>query len=655
VTRSSLAATSFAAFVLATAVVAATPSVAATGTTPPVSFRNSRPLLPDAVYRSMLTSARALSCQPTLPPGVKLPPSFPPGKVKARKLSFTAAMASSRKAAGLKGSRGKKLKKNAFTKTAVGAERLAAAGIMSGGGKGALAALLVAADRRPRDPLLLIDAAALLIDAGKPNESLALLAKAQKLPQRRLALFGIPTLAVLETNRAAALFRTGQYTAAAAAGRRAVKLSPWLVEARENRGMALLCLGKVDEAACEFREAAKRPIEKDEERLTCVGARAARPSDFADNPAPFGVYPPIGYPALPDKAKGYVQYYQRLTDASNALHTKASDEYNRLTLKLNQRKPHQLATSRNRATDTYLEMLKVPLRAVFTSQLAQGHAIVDSQFALAKETDDRMLEFINACAGSVDPDCLRNKCNPMLKQNHTVFLARQTALETVMRKWWHGLHSEMLGYAQAIGDPDEHARAITQIDTQGLIGWDVIRGGIPAWNGTATTLDPVCLIPLTDPPINDATVGPDGTPLNPCPPALDKLKAKFEIDKAKVTSGPFAGASVGAGITVKCSEVSVSADASWSPVPLLSGFGKLQYGQTAQGGTLTIGIGSKGGIGPASFTSGLQLTLQQHSGGTNVDLAWKVGPSIGAKSDIIDITIFKSVAPPLTSPALPSG
>jgi hypothetical protein len=74
-------------------------------------------------------------------------------------------------------------------------------------------------------------------------------------------------------------------------------------------------------------------------------------------------------------------------------------------------------------------------------------------------------------------------------------------------------------------------------------------------------------------------------------------------------------------------------------------------GREGQGGTLTIGIGSKAGVGPASFESGLQLTLSQHYGGTNVDLAWKTGPSAGPKSDVVDITIAKSVAAPQALPS----
>ena len=58
-TRSSVAATSFAAIVLGTALLAATPASAVTGTTSAVSFRNSRPLL-DELTPLQLTAAQAL-------------------------------------------------------------------------------------------------------------------------------------------------------------------------------------------------------------------------------------------------------------------------------------------------------------------------------------------------------------------------------------------------------------------------------------------------------------------------------------------------------------------------------------------------------------------------------------------------------------------
>ena len=392
-----------------------------------------------------------------LPAGHQAPARVAPARVTPRRVTFATAVATAQQAAGLTVGRRTKLRKQVLARTPVGAERLAAAGVMNRAGKGALAALLTAAGTHPRDPLLLIDAAALLIDAGKPNEALALLTRAQTLPQRKLRLFGISTLAILETNRSAALFRTGQYAAAAAAGRRALKKSAWLVEARENRGMALLCLNKDEEAACELRAAAKRPLEEDEERLTC-SARAATPGDFAYAAAPqAGVWPAIGYPALANKAAGYVDYYSRLSAESSARSKKANDEFNRLTLKLQRPDPDRSPASKSRATDLYAEMLKVPVRPAFTTQLERAQALQTQINDLVTATNDEMRRIITTCAGS--DACVHDRCNTLLVQNHTVWLARQTALEGTMRVWWRDLHAQMAGYAQAIGDPDPNARA----------------------------------------------------------------------------------------------------------------------------------------------------------------------------------------------------
>ena len=167
------------------ALLACTPVAEAVTGQRTVSFRNSRPLLPDDVYRAQLQAARGISCLPALPPGINPPPGLQV-PIAPRQLTFAAALASAQKVAGLNGARARKLRANPLFKKAVGAERLAVAGLLAKADKGALAALLLTAERNPRDPLPLIDAAALLIDARKPNEALALLTQARKLPQRKL-------------------------------------------------------------------------------------------------------------------------------------------------------------------------------------------------------------------------------------------------------------------------------------------------------------------------------------------------------------------------------------------------------------------------------------------------------------------------------------
>ena len=103
-----------------------------------------------------------------------------------------------------------------------------------------------------------------------------------------------------------------------------------------------------------------------------------RPSDFAETPAAPGVYPPIGYPALAEKADGYVDYYNRLDIEANARFSKANDEYNRLTLKT----PAAEAPSAGHLAEPRLGPVprdaEGAAKARYTTAVAQGHAIGSS-------------------------------------------------------------------------------------------------------------------------------------------------------------------------------------------------------------------------------------------------------------------------------------
>ena len=167
--------------------------------------------------------------------------------------------------------------------------------------------------------------------------------------------------------------------------------------------------------------------------------------------------------------------------------------------------------------------------------------------------------------------------------------------------------------------------AITQIDAQGLIGWNVIIGGAVAWNGVPAFLKAACLDPLPYAAGRRPTVAPDGSPRNPCPPALaaeGQVRPRQRQGRGRPAAGrelrrPDLGQLLGGdglGRRVvepdgRCS----AASARW------------RTRSTAQGGKLTIGFGSKAGVGRGPFESGLQLTLTPHNGGTNVDLAWRTG------------------------------
>ena len=120
----------------------------------------------------------------------------------------------------------------------------AAGALATGKPAGALAALLRAHQLKPADPVPLIDAAALMSDAGKGNEALAFLAAAQRLRLPRTHPFGIDWRAVIAANRGQALIVLHQYAQAQAALRSALRTAPLLTEADQNMAVAFDCQGK---------------------------------------------------------------------------------------------------------------------------------------------------------------------------------------------------------------------------------------------------------------------------------------------------------------------------------------------------------------------------------------------------------------------------
>ena len=115
--------------------VVVAPTAGAVGS---LSFRNSRELLPDQQAAASLTLAR-LACLPANP--LARPP---------KNLSFSRALNRSNSLVGTSKARYRKLKRQKLVRTSIGGERLAAAAMLKGSSKGALAALLAARSSTPR-------------------------------------------------------------------------------------------------------------------------------------------------------------------------------------------------------------------------------------------------------------------------------------------------------------------------------------------------------------------------------------------------------------------------------------------------------------------------------------------------------------------------
>ena len=616
--------------------VVVAPTAGAVGS---LSFRNSRELLPDQQAAASLTLAR-LACLPANP--LARPP---------KKLSFASALKRANSLVGTSKARYRKLKRQKLVRTSIGGERLAAAAMLNGSSKGALAALLAARSKHPKDPLLLIDASVALLNLNRPAEALAFLDRARKLKPRRLASHGLSTTAVLRANRAAALVALQKPTLAMADARAALRSSPWLVEARETLGTALLCANRASEALCEFRAAMKRPLEPGEERLACVGVRKTpTDADMGDlSTGKDGVFPPIGYPPAADKAESYPPYYNQL-DA--ALSTKSNERTARAQA-LAPLHARFFATKEPaevlRTTDLRNAINRLATAPATTAALAHAQALQAQIDALAQDDLAKTTEAEIQCMGSVDPNCVRSKCRPVVLQNHAVFMNRQTQLEATMRGLWKSTHRRMDALRQNIGNPVENELAGIDIDTIGDGWWAAIIDGARPMAATETSLKPLCLTPIVEPPADDVAA-PDKQKPNPCPPALEKLSVGGDLGKGLIEEA-LPGEKVGFGWSINCSEVEVSG--SWSPLPLLSGFGKLS--QSFRDGSATLVLGSKG-KGPfgLEFTSEVHITVSRD--GSIQDAGWRVGPKGPfGKSDIVDIPFVKSAAPTSALPIFGVG
>ena len=352
------------------------------------------------------------------------------------------------------------------------------------------------------------------------------------------------------------------------------------------------------------------------------------------------MFPPIGYPALPSKAEGYPEYYNRLGQATNAKgDARAAREQTLAAQDAAWRETAPPAVIQ-RTADLRNAISAVPGSPEAKAALATAQSLLDEITALSVANTESARQAVVDCVGNPDPQCVFNKCNPVVQQNHPVWLNRQTRLETTLRESWRVSRRRMDALLQNIADPVQNEIAAQFIDGIGDTMWGLIIDGAVPMVATEFLLKDVCIVPQPDPPPTE-TVAPEKITPNPCPPALAKLKVGGDLGSADIAPD----SSVSFGWEVNCSEAEVSGE--WGPLPLLTGFGKLST--NFRDGSATFVMGSKAGAFGAAFTSEVYISVSRD--GAIRDAGWRAGPSApGGKSDIVDIPIIKSAAP---SNALP--
>jgi hypothetical protein len=124
----------------------------------------------------------------------------------------------------------------------------------------ALAALLVAVERFPAEPMPYVNASGLLSLSGLPNEAIAFLDAAAATGRPYGTPMGVDGAQIAANNRAHALLMRGQWAEAEAILRPVVVAEPQLAEARLNLSRALVCQGDVADAAYWYRMGQRRMV-----------------------------------------------------------------------------------------------------------------------------------------------------------------------------------------------------------------------------------------------------------------------------------------------------------------------------------------------------------------------------------------------------------
>ena len=123
---------------------------------------------------------------------------------------------------------------------------------------GALTSLLVAAEKAPNDPMILVSTAGVLNLLGMPNEALAFLDKAATLTGEITSPLSISGAQIAANNRGHALMGLGKWAEAENVLRPVVEAESQLSEARTNLSIALLCQDKDEEAGYFYRLGERR-------------------------------------------------------------------------------------------------------------------------------------------------------------------------------------------------------------------------------------------------------------------------------------------------------------------------------------------------------------------------------------------------------------
>lgn len=473
----------------------------------------------------------------------------------------------------------------------------AAAAMLDNRPDAALLALLRAHALAPRDPRPLLDASVLLTSDQLPNQALALLGAAARLPLPARSPEGISRLAELDADRGYALIGLHQWHSATVALARAHRLAPLLTEAEHSLAVVDVCTGHAASATPLLAAAARRdPFAAAQTVVDSVNHTSVpQPSatyDLAEGQTP--TLPQLTYP--PDAPHGvsaspeFQALDQQLgakamADAQSVGHLNQMLDTQRLTPLTRQRTLDVLGAIGNAEQDPGIKPLADATTMAF---VAEGYAVnTYSQ---------------GGCA------------------SRNVWLNAQAAVYADERKLAIAEYQLDTALAANLANPVAHQLALAQADYTMEEGFN-LRAVVPAALVTSIG-DRVCAQNQTAPAQQDVNGNVSAPGVPPCPSGLQGID--FGLNLGILS------------FTVNCEEVAIGAGSpGW-----IGAFGQVSHNFRSGSTTIFAGpqIGTNIQVGPfgggAQAQVGGYITISSQGEITDVGMRGQVsaGGSVGAGS-----------------------
>ncbi|MBE2201075.1 MAG: hypothetical protein IAE79_20850 [Anaerolinea sp.] len=490
--------------------------------------------------------------------------------------------------------------------TAVDAQIFALAAAADSRPDGALAGLLIAYEKAPNNPMLLVNAAGVLNMLDMPNLALAFLNQADVAPGEFSDTMNIPGAQVAANNRAHAHMSLKQWAQAEAILRPVVAAGTELSEARTNLSIALLCQNKDEEAAHYYRLGARRQlVDEDEE----INGRLPLDRIYDTSAGETPTLPPPAIPAGTGTLAATAGHYQGeaidLVEDGNHI----VEEQEILIEQIEERRANEPAL-------TTIRFVNV-VSAITSADQEPALLALEADFTEAENDLLTMLdrhgdEYLDLAGQGLDPAVFFSACRTLLNGQWAQQQGALHAYADARRTHAHALYEVQTGLSANLIDPLHHAYASLMAEA------DANNAQFDITNTTATITGDMAALWDYCEGFRDEAFPPPAEPTLPrsaeCPPFVRGVKLSIKVGDMITFS-------------VTCEKVEMELGTSGA----LGYFSQITYNTRDESLTLFAGAKQKlpGGLGLVELGAKEGLYIRADAKGQIADVGVKVSTSGG--------------------------